>query len=319
MSDDANLPPVVNPYNSPAPLEPESGDSSILPSTARRKPRIWTVFAAFASAFAGTIALSIIGAVVVVLWYLAAGGTMGELPRELPRFITQPAPFIFLAALSQLGILLAAVIPAWLSPEPFLHRLGLTRPHVPLWQWPVHVIGGIIPFAFGMFCAVTVSWAIPPDQSVSSLYEQMTPAMAVPFIFFIAIAPGFTEEILFRGYMQRRLLARWNPGVAILAASLMFAVMHLMPHPMALACLVGIWLGILAWRTDSTWPGIVSHATFNGLWNIYVIGSKLKYLPDPMPVWFQVLFFGIAGACFIISIALLIRTRAAPPSEAPAV
>jgi uncharacterized protein len=152
---------------------------------------------------------------------------------------------------------------------------------------------------------------IRPDQSVASLYEQMTPAMAIPFIFFIAIAPGFNEELLFRGYMQRRLLERWNPWVAIVVASLLFAILHIMPHPVALAFPVGIWLGVIAWRTNSTWPGIVSHAVFNGLWNIYIVGSKLNYLPDPMPVWFQVLFFSVAALCFLVSIGLLMKMKPA--------
>jgi len=163
--------------------------------------------------------------------------------------------------------------------------------------------------AFGVFCAIAVSWVIPPDNSVASLYEQMTPLMAIPFIFFIAIAPGFNEETFFRGYIQRRLLARWHPWVAILVASLLFAILHIMPHTVVLAFPLGIWLGVIAWRTNSTWPGIVSHAAFNGLWNIYTIGSKLNYLPDPMPPWFQVPFFGIAGICFIASIVLLVRTK----------
>ncbi|MGI8982873.1 MAG: CPBP family intramembrane glutamic endopeptidase [Pirellulaceae bacterium] len=314
MPEDANLPPEVNPYLAPTPLEPVPGDAEISPFSppdTKRRPRVWTVFAVFVAAFFGTIALSVVGAVVLVFWYLATGGTTGDLPAEFPKFATQPGPFIFLAALGQLGIFLAAVIPAWLSPEPLLQRLGLTRPRVPLWQWPVLVFGGIIPLALGVFCAIALSWVIPPDKSVASLYEQMTPAMAIPFIFFIAIAPGVNEEMLFRGYMQRRLLERWNPWVSILVASLLFAILHIMPHTVALAFPLGIWLGVLAWRTDSTWPGIVSHATFNGAWNIYVIGTRLKYLPDPLPVWFQVVFFGIAGICFLASVVLLARMKPA--------
>ena len=312
MNADPNLSPTVNPYASPTALESEPGEpgESLHSSPdSTRKPRVWTVFAAFGAAFAGTIALSVVGAMVIVFWYFAGGGTTGDLPGDLPKFITQPGPFIFLAGLSQLGIFLAAFIPAWLSPEPLWRRLGLKRARLPLWQWPVLVLGGFLPFAVGMFCAIAVSWVIPPDTSVASLYEQMTPAMAIPFIFFIAIAPGFNEEILFRGYMQRRLLARWNPWVAILVASLLFALLHIVPHPMALAFPVGIWLGILAWRTDSTWPGIVSHASFNGIWNIYVIGSRMKFLPDPLPIWLQILLFSVAGISFVASLLLLFRTQ----------
>lgn len=320
MTDEALRPGVPNPYASPAPLlaENEASPAPFQASPSGR-PRVWTVFVAFLAALGGTIAFSIVGAVIVVLWYFAAGGAPGDLPRELPAFVTQPPQFILLAAFSQLAILLAAIVPAWLSPQPLKLRLGMTNPRLPPWHWPVLVFGGVIPFAFGMFCAIAVSWVIAPDESVTSLYEQMTPAMAIPFIFFIAVFPGLNEEMLFRGYMQRRLLERWSPWVAILIASALFALLHIMPHPVALAFPVGIWLGVLAWRTNSTWPGIVSHALFNGLWNVYVIGSRLEYLPDPMPIWFQVIFFGSAGICFLASLVLLQRMKpvVTPPPHPP--
>ena len=310
MSEGVNDSAGTNPYLAPAPLSPEPpNDAESSPSTpeVKRKPRIWTVFAAFGAAFVGTIALSVVGAIVVVVWYFAEGGSPADLPRDLPKFITRPLPFIFLAALSQLGIFLAAFIPARLSPQPLGKRLGLKLPKLPLWQWPVLVIGGFIPFAVGISCAIAVSWVIPPDPTVGSLYEQMTPAMAIPFIFFIAIAPGFDEELLFRGYIQRRLLERWNPWVAIFVASALFAFLHIMPHPVALAFPAGIWLGVLAWKTDSTWPGIVSHAAFNAMWNIYVIGSRLNYLPDPLPMWVQLPLLSLAGTSFVASLMILFR------------
>src|SRR6188768_3178059 len=74
VNDDANSPPSINPYLAPAPLENKpSGpaDSPFIPSEAKRKPRIWTVFAAVVAAFVGTIVLSVVGAVVVVIWYFA--------------------------------------------------------------------------------------------------------------------------------------------------------------------------------------------------------------------------------------------------------
>jgi membrane protease YdiL (CAAX protease family) len=63
------------------------------------------------------------------------------------------------------------------------------------------------------------------------MYERMTPVVAVPFVLFIAAFPGFNEELLFRGYIQRRLLARWSPWLAISVTSALFALMHVMPLP----------------------------------------------------------------------------------------
>ena len=40
-----------------------------------------------------------------------------------------------------------------------------------------------------------------------------------------------------------------------------------MPSAIALAFPLGIWLGVLAWRTGSIWPSIVCHAAINSGWN----------------------------------------------------
>ena len=163
MSDEALIPTDPNPYASPAQLLAEKETTpALFQGTPSGRPRVWTVFVAFLAAFGGTIAFSVVGAVIVVLWYFAAGGAPGDLPRELPAFVTQPPQFILLAAFSQLAILLAAIVPAWFSPQPLKLRLGMTIPRLPLWHWPVLVFGGVIPLAFGIFCAVAVSWGLLP-------------------------------------------------------------------------------------------------------------------------------------------------------------
>src|SRR5262249_25061281 len=127
------------------------------------------------------------------------------------------------------------------------------------------------------------SFVVPPDPTAELLYKNMTPEWAVPFVLFIALAPGFGEELFFRGYVQRRLLRRWSPAWAVLVTSGVFAVMHLMRHTVVFAFAVGLWLGVVAWRTNSIWPGAVCHAFINGGWNVLNIGEKLGYWPEEPP------------------------------------
>jgi len=45
---------------------------------------------------------------------------------------------------------------------------------------------------------------------------------------------------------------------------LIFAFLHFMPWWIQIL-LIGVVLGVLAWRSDSVWPGIVVHAINNGV------------------------------------------------------
>jgi membrane protease YdiL (CAAX protease family) len=115
------------------------------------------------------------------------------------------------------------------------------------------------------------------------LYEQMTWPVAVPFVLIIALLPSFMEELLFRGYIQSRLLQRWPAWVAILATSTLFALPHVTPSAVVLVFPLGLWLGVLAWRTGSVWPGIFCHAFVNGTWNVWQVGRRLAGLDESPP------------------------------------
>ena len=84
--------------------------------------------------------------------------------------------------------------------------------------------------------------------------------------------------------MQRRLVERWSAAVGILITSLAFAIFHIQPHTVLFAFPLGIWLGMMAVKSGSIWPGIICHATVNGLWNIFQIGSQFGYFPEEPPL-----------------------------------
>jgi membrane protease YdiL (CAAX protease family) len=112
----------------------------------------------------------------------------------------------------QFVIGLAALIPTRLSREPTRARLGLVRPALPAWGYPLVVAGALFPMTVGLGLAYAVSLVIAPDTSAERLYDQMSWAKTVPFFVVVALAPGLREELLSREYMQRRLLQRWPPG-----------------------------------------------------------------------------------------------------------
>jgi membrane protease YdiL (CAAX protease family) len=306
MSGDTQVP-SLNPY-----AGPQVDAAAVVPAATQivppRRPRIWTVLVTFVAAVLAVIAAQIVGGIALVAWYLASGGTIQQLQSEVLDLVTSPGPFIAINALTQLAMAAPALAAAWLSPQPLRQRLGLVSPSLRAGSIAVLVLGVIVPLLIGIGLALAVAEVIEPDQSVKRLYEQMTAAWALPFILFIALAPGFCEELLFRGYLQRRLVERWGAVAGILIASLVFGLFHMMPHAIAFAIPIGIWLGLLAWRTGSTWPGIICHAALNGLWNVRNVGIALGYCSEEVPLWLWTLLGGVGSTAFAWSLWILFRT-----------
>ena len=315
----AGAQPQQNPYATPlAAQATQPPPASSAEAGYRPPPRVWTVFVTILAALGAIIATQIVAIVAIVAWYFATGGNPGDLEDDLLQLLTRPDIFIGLGLLTQLSIAATAIGAAKMSPVPFRQRLGFLTPAAPLWEIVLLLLGSFVPFAAGMYAAVQLSEFIEPDPTVAELYKNMTFGWAIPFLLFISLAPGFSEEILFRGYAQRRLIDRWGPFVAILLTSAIFAVFHITPHAVTFAFPVGIWLGVMAWRTNSVWPGIICHAAINGLWNIWQLGTQFEYFSEEPPLILLVGLGTVGGLAFLASLMLLFQqTKGAPASHAP--
>jgi sodium transport system permease protein len=94
--------------------------------------------------------------------------------------------------------------------------------------------------------------------------ERMPVWSAWSLIVMGSIVAAICEETGFRGYMQVPLEKRYGHRVAIVATSILFALIHL-SHRWALPILPHIFgasvlLGLLAYRSGSLIPGIIGHA-----------------------------------------------------------
>ena len=114
---------------------------------------------------------------------------------------------------------------------PFRQRLGLVPLHNPVRVSVMTALGSLLPLAISVGLAYLVVQFIPADASLEKFFEQLTLAWGVVLVVTIALAPGFIEEMLFRGYVQRRLLERWSPAWAIGVASLLFTLAHVTLTP----------------------------------------------------------------------------------------
>jgi membrane protease YdiL (CAAX protease family) len=274
----------------------------------RATPRVWTVFVALIVALMAAVGVQIVVAIALVAWYVASGVDIQQVSQDLPARLTTPAMVIGMLLLAQITVGLAAFVPARLSPQPTLARLGLVRPALPAWGYPVVMTGSLAPLALGVALAELIATVVPSDPSVQRLYDQMTLSWAIPFVLSVALAPGFMEELLFRGYVQRRLLERWRPWVAILVTSVLFGIFHVNPPAIVNAFVLGLWLGVLAWRTGAVWPGMMCHAFINGAWNTWHIGIHFGAFPKTPSTGVIVVAGVLIGACFLLSIWTLYRS-----------
>ena len=81
----------------------------------------------------------------------------------------------------------------------------------------------------------------------------------------IAVLPALGEELLFRGILQRQLMRRMQPLVAILVTGALFSFFHFQMDGFLPRWLLGMLLGWLYWRTGNFWVPVLCHFFNNGI------------------------------------------------------
>lgn len=107
-----------------------------------------------------------------------------------------------------------------------------------------------------------------PDGMSFNLEEIMKVFGTWPWWFavlIIGVGPGIGEELMFRGFLGRGLVARHGPVVGVLLTSLLFGAVHLIPSQALFAALIGIALHFVYLMTRSLWLPMLIHFLNNGL------------------------------------------------------
>ena len=102
------------------------------------------------------------------------------------------------------------------------------------------------------------------DDPARELTERAgDPASRVLLVLVVAIGAPIAEEIFFRGFLQRGLMA-WVPAPAAIAvSSLLFALTHFQLLQFPALAAFGAVLGVLAYRSGRLGPSIATHMGFN--------------------------------------------------------
>jgi hypothetical protein len=124
---------------------------------------------------------------------------------------------------------------------------------------------------YALVAAVSLPWVWVLGRKLTELDDparELTeragdPASRVLLVLVVAIGAPIAEEIFFRGFLQRGLMA-WVPAPAAIAvSSLLFAVTHFQLLQFPALAAFGAVLGVLAYRTGRLGPSIATHMGFN--------------------------------------------------------
>lgn len=301
------------PADGPASL-PESADEVVmaeLVTVPAAGPRVWTAL------LVGVLAIpvaTVVGGAILAAWMIVEFGSPGmmqgpSMMNWLEDFAQTRVGLMVVVLPGQLVFLGAAAGAAWLSPQNLRDRLSLRRGGLPYWSWLVLMLGTPI---IGVLSSHVLSLMVDEMSDQLKLVEAMMRThvrdFPVGLIVIVAVVPGVVEELLFRGYLQSRLLRRWPPLLAVGASALIFSAAHLDPIHVLGVIPLGLWLGIVAWRAGSVWPAIFCHAVNNAV----AVGaaavqdkSTLELTWDP----FSVALLCIGGPAFLLSLGILAAAR----------
>jgi len=149
-----------------------------------------------------------------------------------------------------------------------------------------------------------------------TLYKQLVGAHTIGelivVLVVVAVVPAVTEELMFRGLIQRNLERVLTPVGGMMVTGVIFAGYHLNPFSFIPLVAIGMYLGFLAMRSGSIWMSMIGHFANNALAVFALYGN----VPDDYVIFgnstemsLPVLFitFWFFGLLFILSTLFFIR------------
>lgn len=135
-------------------------------------------------------------------------------------------------------------------------------------------------------------------RALESLMQFKTAGDMVMLILALVVVAPVGEEMLFRGLLQGTLERGGDINKAVFSTALIFTFIHFNPWWVVEILVVGVLLGVLAWRSNSILPCIVMHAVTNGL-SLAAINSTPQKLD-----WYE--WKGHVAPYWIVSGAVLV-------------
>lgn len=254
------LPPSMNPYAAPAEMGvgPLAGKvvtaelTPLRPQPGLGMAIVWTLLLAVMQ-----IVFSIVVAIAASVYWLVQGKSADELAGLLESELN----VVLLP-----GATLVTLLSAW-----GLARLMLGRDYLRLVGWrgfaPLHLVWVLLlVLPLGILGGEVAAWA---DEVLPSfLGETMDGMSELPLaVIFLGgcLFPALGEELFFRGFLSRGLLGRHGLLAGSVAASLLFAIIHIDPVQACGTFVLGLGFQYIFLTTRSLALPIVAHLLNNML------------------------------------------------------
>lgn len=265
------------------------------------RPRVWTVFVAYAAVGIGSIAAAV--ALVLVAVVAQAARTPGSLhdPAHVLAALKSAlsSSEVLIASLAATAVVQIAVALAAgrLSPEPARSRLCLGPSRLGSGALAVAVVGAVA--LSSTFDAAFGALGLEQTGTIASLgrlLAGMSPGPLAAMVLCGGVAAPFAEELFFRGYVQTRLCARWGAPAGILASAALFGLVHMDRIHSPSAFLIALYLGWLVHRSGSIRPAIAAHAVNNSLWVLATSAGLGATLPRGAHAMLLAIYVAVTAA-----------------------
>ncbi len=112
------------------------------------------------------------------------------------------------------------------------------------------------------------------QNSVKFLLSGSSVGSLIVSVLIVGVLAGFSEELFFRGALQRLLTSKngIKPVAAIFISAFIFSFIHFQFYGFFPRFILGLYFGYLLYLTGSLWVPVIVHAFNNSL---YIIGTRL--------------------------------------------
>lgn len=161
----------------------------------------------------------------------------------------------------------------------------------------ISIFSGLSLWFFGSYVSILTRVFLDNKIGVLKNPEQINPSIYQSFLLIIGIivlAP-ICEEILFRGFLQKA-YEGYNKRYGFIITGIIFGSYHILNGISAVlpACIFGLGMGYLVYRTNSILTSMLFHAAVNTC--AIVLGGAFKISTLVMiPVWLHIIAF--VGLC----------------------
>ena len=219
---------------------------------------------------------------------------------------------------SLFGIVLPIALLTRRFPGGFRGQIRLTRPRV-------HRLILVIVAACAAVVLVDQIYVIsthfsPVPEDYAEQIRELKPTNALQVVVTalgLCLLVPVSEEIVFRGMIQRIFSRNMGPVVGVLLAGAIFGAVHLNAHLLVSITAFGWFLGYLFESTGNLLYSMVAHAIFNGV-ALFQLATNENVEGGNLPVYLQDVWITVVALVIFVFLLIKIKeggSESEPPSE----